>query len=179
VTEGIGFGGPLHILKYLPMRFAGMGETAGERAVEALLDAQPEPVRSLAHAIRSAALAFGGVAEKMIVDYDVPEDSPAFYVGARQLCHAHLEKDRVNVTVSLGRDLTFEVLRAKDVPEGIRGLVDRTKEYGATRWVAVAVTRPEDVEGLVALLRRKHAYLAGGADDLVIPRDQTTLEKFA
>jgi len=156
-----------------------MGETARERSVEALLDAQPEPTRSLAQAVRSRVLALGGVTEKMIVDYDVPEDSPAFYVGARQLCHMHLERDRVAATVSLGRELTFEVLRAKDVPDGIRGLVERTKEYGATRWVAVAVTRPEDVEGLVAFLRHKHAYLTGGADDLVIPRDQTTLEKFA
>jgi len=156
-----------------------MGETGGERTVEALLDAQPEPTRSLAQAVRSKVLALGGVTEKMIVDYDVPEDSPAFYVGARQLCHVHLEKDRVAVTVSLGRDLTFEVLRAKDVPEGVRGLVDRTKEYGATRWVSVAVTRTEDVDGLLALLRHKHRYLEGGADELAIPRDQTTLEKFA
>lgn len=156
-----------------------MGDTARERTVGALLDAQPEPTRALALAVRAGALALGGVTEKMIVDYDVPEDSPAFYVGARQLCHVHLEKERVAVTVSLGRDLTFEVLRAKDVPEAIRGLVDRTKEYGATRWVAVAVTRPEEVDGLLALLRHKHTYLTGAADELAIPRDQTTLEKFA
>jgi len=155
-----------------------MGETAGSRTVEALLDALPEPVRALAQAVRSRVLALGGVTEKMIVDYDVPEDSPAFYVGARQLCHVHLEKDRVAVTVSLSRDLTFEVLRAKDVPEGIRGLVERTKEYGATRWVSMAVTRPEEVEGLLALLRHKHRFLEGGAEELAIPRDQTTLEKF-
>ena len=156
-----------------------MGETARERSVEALLDAQPEPTRSLVQAIRSKVLALGGVTEKMIVDYDVPEDSPAFYVGARQLCHVHLERDRVAVTVSLGRDLTFEVLRAKDVPDGIRGLVDRTKEYGATRWVSVPLAAPEDVAGLLALLRLKHAFLFPGEDELPIPRDQTTLEKFA
>lgn len=145
----------------------------------ALLDAQPEPARSLAQAVRAGVLAFGGVTEKMIVDYDVPADSPAFYVGARQLCHMHLEKDRVEVTVSLSRDLTFAVLRANDVAEGVRGLVDRTKEYGATRWVAVTVLRTEEIEGLLALLRHKHRYLEGSADELAIPRDQTTLEKFA
>lgn len=149
------------------------------RTVEAHLDAQPEPGRALAQAVRAGALALPGVTEKMIVDYDVPEDSPAFYVGARQLCHVHLAPDQVGVTVSLGRDLTFEVLRSKDVPDGIRGLVERTKEYGATRWVSVNIARHEDIEGILALLRHKHAYLAGSAEDLVIPKDQTRLENFA
>lgn len=156
-----------------------MGETAGVRTVEAHLDAQPEPVRVLAQAFRSGVLALGGVSEKMIVDYDVPEDSPAFYVGARQLCHVHLAPDQVAVTVALSRDLTFEVLKAKDVPDGVRGLVERTKEYGATRWVSVPLARSEDLEGLLALLRHKHAYLAGGSAELAIPKDQTRLEKFA
>ena len=156
-----------------------MEETSRERSVAALLDAQPEPARSLASAVRAGVLGFGGVTEKMIVDYDVPADSPAFYVGARQLCHMHLEKERVEVTVSLGRELTFAVLKASEVPEGIRGLVDRTKEYGATRWVAVTVTTTEEIDGLLALLHHKHRYLEGAADELAIPRDQTTLEKFA
>lgn len=155
-----------------------MGETATVRTVEAHLEAQPEPARALAQAVRAGVLALGGVTEKMIVDYDVPEDSPAFYVGARQLCHVHLARDHVAVTVALGRDLTFEVLRAKDVPDGIRGLVERTKEYGATRWVSIPIAKQEEVEGLLALLRHKHAYLAGSAEELAIPRDQTTLEKF-
>jgi hypothetical protein len=157
-----------------------MAGTAGQPSVETLLESQPEPVRSVALALRAGVLALGGVTEKMIVDYDVPEDSPAFYVGARQLCHVHVETDGIAVTVSLGRDLTFEVLRARDVPEAVRGVVERTKEYGATRWVSVKVTRTEDVPGLLALVRHKHrALVGGGSEELSIPKDQTTLEKFA
>ena len=43
----------------------------------------------------------------------------------------------------------------------------------------MTVTQPEEVDGLLALLRHKHRYLEGSADELAIPRDQTTLEKFA
>jgi len=154
-----------------------MGETAGT-AVDATLAALAEPGRSLAGSVRDAVLALGGVQERLIVDYDVQTESPAFFVGARQLCHMHPGNDRVEVTVSLSRSLTFTVLAAKDVPEPIRAVVERTKEYGATRWVTVRVDRPEDVPGLLAFLRHKHRYLYQGEDELAIPKDQTTLEKF-
>ena len=155
-----------------------MGESAVASPVETLVAALAEPGRSLVQAVRAAVLQLGGVAERLIVDYDVQTESPAFYVGARQLCHVHPGNDKVEVTVSLSRSLTFEVLAAKDVPEGIRGVVERTKEYGATRWVTVPIARAEDIDGLLALLRHKHRYLFQGVEELAIPRDQTTLEKF-
>ena len=155
-----------------------MGEKAAGTTVDGVLAALAEPGRSLAQSVRSAVLALGGVQERLIVDYDVQDESPAFYVGARQLCHVHPANDRVEVTVSLSRSLTFTVLAAKDVPDAIRGVVERTKEYGATRWVAVRVDRAEDVPGLLAFLRHKHRYLYQGEDELAIPKDQTTLEKF-
>lgn len=146
--------------------------------METLVAALAEPGRSLVQAVRAAVLALGGVSERLIVDYDVQTESPAFYVGARQLCHVHPGNDRVEATVSLSRSLTFEVLAAEDVPDAVRAVVERTKEYGATRWVTVRIDRAEDVPGLLALLRHKHRYLYAGEEELAIPRDQTTLEKF-
>ena len=154
-------------------------EAPGEKSVAALVAALPEPQRSLVESLRTALLDLGAVTEKVIVDYDVRQESPAFYVGARQLCHVHTGNGPVTVTVSLGRTLTFEVLKSRVVPESIRQLVERTREYGATRWVSVPLAAPEDVAGLLALLRLKHAFLFPGEDELPIPRDQTTLEKFA
>ena len=154
-------------------------EAQGEKSVAALVAALPEPQRSLVESLRAALLDLGAVTEKVIVDYDVRQESPAFYVGARQLCHVHTGNGPVTVTVSLGRTLTFEVLKSRVVPESIRQLVERTREYGATRWVSVPLAAPEDVAGLLALLRLKHAFLFPGEDELPIPRDQTTLEKFA
>ncbi len=146
--------------------------------MEAIVAGLPEPGRSRMQALRAALLGLGGVAEKVIVDYDARAESPAFYVGARQLCHVHPGGDALDVTVSLGRALTFEVLAAKDVPEAIRAVVERTKEYGATRWVGVTVKADEDLAGLVALLRRKHRFLLESEGELAIPRDQRTLETF-
>ncbi len=125
-------------------------------------------------------LAFGGVTERRIVDYDAREESPAFYVGARQLCHVHVGEDRLDVTISLSRGLTLEVIRAADVPEAVRDVIGRTREYGATRWVSLRVGGPEDLAGVIALARHKHRFLmdGGGQADLAMPRDQTTLEKF-
>ena len=154
-------------------------EAQGEKSVAALVAALPEPQRSLVESLRAALLDLGAVTEKVIVDYDVRQESPAFYVGARQLCHVHTGNGPVTVTVSLGRTLTFEVLKSRVVLESIRQLVERTREYGATRWVSVPLAAPEDVAGLLALLRLKHAFLFPGEDELPIPRDQTTLEKFA
>jgi hypothetical protein len=155
-----------------------MEATAGGGSVDALVASLAEPGRSLLQAVRGAALGLAAVAERLIVDYDVRTESPAYYVGARQLCHVHVGDAKVEVTVSLGRTLTFEVLAARDVPESIRNVVERTREYGATRWVNVPVARPEDVLGLLALLRLKHRFLYQGEGELAIPKDQTTLEKF-
>ena len=155
-----------------------MGAAGGAGSVDAIVAALAEPGRSLVQAVRGAVLGLGGVTERLIVDYDVQTESPAFYVGARQLCHVHPGNDKVEVTVSLSRTLTFEVLAAPDVPEAIRGVVERTKEYGATRWVTIRVERAEDVAGLLAFLRHKHRYLYQGVDEPALPRDQTTLEKF-
>jgi len=156
----------------------GMEATAGGGSVTALVAALPEPQRSLVQSLRAALLDLGAVTEKVIVDYDVRQESPAFYVGARQLCHVHTGNGPVTATVSLGRTFTFEVLKSRAIPEGIRALVERTREYGATRWVSVPLATPEDVAGLLALLRLKHAFLFPGEEELAIPRDQTTLEKF-
>ena len=148
--------------------------------METLAAALPEPARALLQALRGALLGLGGVTERMIVDYEVRTESPAFYAGARQLCHVHLGGEGLAVTVSLGHTLTFEVLRSRDVPESIRMVVERTREYGATRWVNVPVAGSEDLAGLLALLRLKHSFLfEGGPTDLALPRDQTTLEQFA
>ena len=146
--------------------------------MEALVAALAEAPRGLVQSLRGALLGLGGVTERVIVDYDVKQESPAFYVGARQLCHVHTGDGPVSVTVSLGRTLTFEVLRSREIPEPIRQVVERTREYGATRWVSVTIATPEDVHGLMALLRLKHSFLFQGEGDLAIPRDQTTLEKF-
>ena len=157
-----------------------METTAGGGSVERFVATVPEPGRGILQALRGGLLRLGGVTEKMIVDYDAREESPAFYVGARQLCHVHPAEDRVSCTISLDRTLTFEVLKSRDVPEAFRGLAERTKEYGATRWVSVTLARPEDVEGFLGLARLKHRYLfLGGPGELAIPKDQTTLEKFA
>ena len=147
--------------------------------MEALVAGLAEPGRSLLQGIRSVLLPLGGVTEKLIVDYDAKTESPAFYVGARQLCHVHPYADKADVTVSLSRTLTFEVLGAKEIPEGIRGLVERTREYGATRWVSVPIKDLADLPGLLALLRLKHRFLFQGGGELAIPRDQTTIDKFA
>jgi len=155
-----------------------METTTGAGSVEGFVATLAEPGRSLLQAIRGAVLGLGGVAERLIVDYDVRTESPAFYVGARQLCHVHADADRVEVTVSLSRTLTFEVLGAREIPEAIRMVVERTREYGATRWVSVRIAAPEEVPGLLALLRLKHRFLYEGEGALAIPRDQTTLEKF-
>ena len=156
-----------------------MEATAGGGSVEALVAALPEAARAIVQALRGALLNLGGVTEKVIVDYDVRQESPAFYVGARQLCHVHAGDGPVTVTVSLGRTLTFDVLRSREIPEGIRQLVERTREYGATRWVSVSLAAPEDVAGLLGLLRLKHSFLFPSVDEPSLPRDQTTLEKFA
>ena len=155
-----------------------MEATAGGGSVEALVAGLPEAPRMLLQSLRGALLALGGVTEKVIVDYDVRQESPAFYVGARQLCHVHTGDGPVTVTVSLSRTLTFEVLRSREIPESIRQIVDRTREYGATRWVSVTIATPADVQGLVVLLRLKHSFLFQGEGELANPRDQTTLEKF-
>jgi hypothetical protein len=94
------------------------------------------------------------------------------------LCHVHPGNDRVEVTVSLSRSLTFPVLAAKDVPDAVRGVVERTKEYGATRWVTIPIRSTDEIPGLLALLRHKHRYLYQGVEEQALPRDQTTLEKF-
>lgn len=148
--------------------------------MEALVAETPEPARSLLRALRAAVLAFGGVTERRIVDYDATEESPAFYVGARQLCHVHVGTDGIEVTIALSRGLTLEVIRAADVPQAVRDVVGRTKEYGATRWVSLTVAGDADLPGVIALSRHKHRFLAegGGPADLAMPRDQTTLEKF-
>ncbi len=150
----------------------------GGVTVETLVAALAEPARSLVQAVRAGVLGLGGVSERLIVDYDVRQESPAFYVGARQLCHVHTGDGPVTVTVSLGHAFTFEVLKSAQVPSSIRGVVERTREYGATRWVNVTVATPEDVRGLVALLALKHGFLMQGEGELATPRDQTTLEKF-
>jgi len=155
-----------------------MEPTAGGASVEALVAALPEAPRALVQSLRGALLALGGVTEKVIVDYDVRQESPAFYVGARQLCHVHTGDGPVSVTVSLSRTLTFEVLKSREIPDSIRQVVERTREYGATRWVSVTIATTGDVQGLIALLRRKHSFLFQGQGELAIPRDQTTLEKF-
>jgi len=156
-----------------------MEATAGGGSVEALVAGLPEPTRAIVQSLRDALMNLGGVSEKVIVDYDVRTESPAFYVGARQLCHVHAGDGPVSVTVSLGRTLTFEVLKSREIPESIRQIVERTREYGATRWVSVAIANEGDVAGLLALLRLKHGFLFQGAGELSMPRDQTTLEKFA
>ncbi|TLZ52088.1 MAG: DUF3788 family protein [Methanobacteriota archaeon] len=155
-----------------------MEGTAGGASVEGLVAGLPEPARAVVQALRGALLGLGGVSEKVIVDYDVRQESPAFYVGARQLCHVHAGDGPVSVTVSLGRTLTFEVLRSRAIPEAIRNVVERTREYGATRWVSVTIATPADVEGLIPLLRLKHSFLFESEGELAIPRDQTTLEAF-
>jgi len=155
-----------------------MGESAAVTRVEDLVAALPEPGRSILQAVRGALLGLGGVTERLIVDYDVRTESPAFYVGARQVCHVHPADDHVEVTVSLSRTLTFEVLNSKDIPEAIRMVVERTREYGATRWVSVRIAGLEGIPGLLALVRLKHRFLYQGEGELAIPRDQTTLEKF-
>ncbi|HEV8595547.1 MAG TPA: DUF3788 family protein [Thermoplasmata archaeon] len=155
-----------------------MEATAGSGSVEALVAALGEPGRSLLQALRAAVLQLGGVSEKLIVDYDVRSESPAFYVGARQLCHAHPMDDKVEVTVSLSRTLTFEVLASREIPEAVRMVVERTREYGATRWMTVPVAKAEEIPGVMTLVRLKHRFLYEGSDDLAIPKDQTTLEKF-
>lgn len=155
-----------------------METTAGAGSVEALVAGFRDPGRSLLQAIRGALLGLGGVAEKLIVDYDVRTESPAFYVGARQLCHLHPGDDGVEVTVSLSRTLTFEVLNSREVPESIRMIVERTREYGATRWVGVKIVRAEEIPGILVLVRLKHRFLYEGGGELAIPKDQMTLEKF-
>jgi len=155
-----------------------MGESAAVSRVEDLVAALPEPGRSILQAVRGAFLGLGGVTERLIVDYDVRTESPAFYVGARQLCHVHPGDDHVEVTVSLSRTLTFEVLSSREVPEPIRMVVERTREFGATRWVAVRISEVDGIPGLLALVRLKHRFLYEGAGELAIPRDQTTLERF-
>ena len=155
-----------------------MEATAGGGSVEALVAGLPEPARALVQSLRGALLGFGGVTEKVIVDYDVRQESPAFYVGARQLCHVHAGNGPVTVTVSLGRTFTFEVLKSKEIPEAIRQLVERTREYGATRWVSVTVAGEADVAALLVLLRFKHAFLFPTVDEPTLPRDQRTLEAF-
>ena len=155
-----------------------MEATAGGGSVEALVAGLPEPTRAIVQSLRDALMNLGGVSEKVIVDYDVRTESPAFYVGSRQLCHVHAGDGPVSVTVSLGRTLTFEVLKSREIPESIRQIVERTREYGATRWVSVTIATTGDVQGLIALLRRKHSFLFQGQGELAIPRDQTTLEKF-
>ncbi len=173
------FAAPGRTLKYVAPRFAPVETTAGGGSVEAFAAGVPEPARGLLQTLRSALLRLGGVTEKMIVDYDAREDSPAFYVGSRQLCHVHVAADHIAVTISLGRALTLDVVKARDIPEGIRAVVETTKEYGATRWVNLKLTRREEVDGFLALARLKHGYLlTGGPSDLAVPKDQTTLEKF-
>lgn len=155
-----------------------MEATAGTGSVEALVAALGEPGRSLLQSIRAEVLSLGGVAERLIVDYDVRTESPAFYVGARQLCHLHPSDDSVEVTVSLSRTLTFEVLNSRDIPESIRMVVERTREYGATRWVSVKIANAGEIPGPLALVRLKHRFLYEGEGELALPKDQMTLEKF-
>lgn len=155
-----------------------MEATAGAGSVEGLVAALAEPGRSILQALRGALLGLGGVTEKLIVDYDVRTESPAFYVGARQLCHVHPGNDDVEVTVSLSRTLTFEVLNSREVPEAIRMVVERTREYGATRWVGVKISNVGEIPGLLVLVRLKHRFLYQGGEELALPKDQMTLEKF-
>lgn len=150
----------------------GPGETFNARV--------PEPAASRLRVLRDALLALRGVTERLVVDYEDPEGGLAFFVGPRQLCVVHVAEAGPSVTISLSRALTFEVIKAADMPERVRAVVDRTKEYGATRWVTLPLETPEDVEAFLVLARHKQGLLLPrGAEDLALPRDQTTLEKFA
>ena len=57
----------------------------------------------------------------------------------------------------------------------IRAVVHRAADaYG---WQVIGIRN--GTAGLLALLRLKHGFLFQGAGELSMPRDQTTLEKFA
>ncbi len=51
--------------------------------MEALVAALPDAARAIVQALRGALLNLGGVTEKVIVDYDVRQESPAFYVRSK------------------------------------------------------------------------------------------------
>jgi hypothetical protein len=86
------------------------------------------------------------------------EWAPAFYLGDRQLFHAHAA-DRLGVTISVATRIFAPVAVAStDVPLQLRKIIDRARDYGGTKWIFLTLDSDRDVLDFATLVRFKHAF---------------------